>query len=171
MVNYFALFELPVSFRPDQEKVKKQFYRLSRQYHPDYFSLENEEDQSAVLEKSADINKGYRILRDPDAIMKFVLQWKGLLEEEEKYQLDSGFLMQVMELNEVIMDAKMEENESITIDLRKQIDSLQSEIYRPVKEIVENYQEGITTPEDLLRVKEYYFRKKYLNRILEGMAG
>ena len=47
------------------------------------------------------------------------------------------------------------------------------EIYEPVKEIVEHYQEGAVSEKELLQVKEYYFKKKYLDRIrqqLKGMA-
>jgi molecular chaperone HscB len=39
--------------------------------------------------------------------------------------------------------------------------------------VVEQYREGITTREELLQVKEWYFQKKYLDRIrqqLKGMA-
>jgi molecular chaperone HscB len=30
---------------------------------------------------------------------------------------------------------------------------------------VEHYQEGITSEKELLQVKEYYYKKKYLDRI------
>jgi hypothetical protein len=36
-MNYFELFELEQSFLPDQALVKKKFYQLSRQYHPDFY--------------------------------------------------------------------------------------------------------------------------------------
>jgi molecular chaperone HscB len=38
-----------------------------------------------------------------------------------------------------------------------------------LKKIIEHYQEGATSKEELLQVKQYYFKKKYLNRILEGL--
>jgi molecular chaperone HscB len=34
-----------------------------------------------------------------------------------------------------------------------------------VEAIITNYQEGITTEKELLQVKEYYFKKKYLDKI------
>jgi len=35
---------------------------------------------------------------------------------------------------------------------------------------VEDYQEATGTEEELLRVKEYYFRKKYVLRILDKIG-
>jgi molecular chaperone HscB len=83
---------------------------------------------------------------------------KGLLEEEEKYQLSPDFLMEVMELNELREEC---DTDSITAT----IDQLQKQIYEPVEAIITNYQEGITTEKELLQVKEYYFKKKYLDKI------
>ena len=43
--------------------------------------------------------------------------------------------------------------------------------YKPVKDIIEHYREGITTEKDLLKVKEYYYKKKYLQRIQQQLNG
>ena len=116
------------------------------------------------------VNKAYKTFNNPDLVIKYVLQSKQLLEEEEKYQLPPEFLMEVIELNEQLAEAKMEQETSSLSNIKTEIDNIQSEIYEPVKDIIEHYKEGITTTEELLQVKEYYFKKKYLNRILEGMA-
>jgi molecular chaperone HscB len=117
-----------------------------------------------VLERSSAVNKAFKVFSNPDETIKYVLQQKGLLEEEEKYQLPRAFLMEVMQLNEQL------ENEPSGGGVQSAVADIQNEIYEPVKEIVEHYQEGVTTKEELLQVKEYYFKKKYLNRILEGLS-
>jgi molecular chaperone HscB len=53
----------------------------------------------------------------------------------------------------------------LKLNLQSAIDNLQSEIYEPVKETVEHYQDGVTTEKELLQVKDYYYKKKYLHRI------
>jgi molecular chaperone HscB len=85
-----------------------------------------------------------------------------MLQEEEKYELSSDFLMEVMEINEAIMDAEVYTSKS---DLLEKIETLESEIYAPVKNSIENYQEGVTSEAELLQVKDYYFKKKYIDRI------
>jgi len=164
MMNYFELYEIPVSFTPDSRVVQQKFYELSRKYHPDFYSHANDDEQSELLDISSAVNKACKPLSDPDAVMKYILQLKGLLEEEEKYQLAPDFLMEMMELNEAL------EEQSAVGSVESAVKQKQNEIYEPVKAIVEGYTEGITTKEELLQVKEYYFRKKYLNRILEGVG-
>jgi molecular chaperone HscB len=163
MMNYFELYDIPVSLRPDQQLVKKKFYELSRKYHPDFYSNASEDEQLDMLESSAAVNKGFKVFTNADETIKYVLQQKNLLEEEEKYQLPHDFLMEMMELNE----AAMEGDKS---GIQHQVSNIQNEIYEPVKAIIEDYTEGVTSKEELLQVKEYYFKKKYLNRILEGLG-
>jgi molecular chaperone HscB len=165
-MNYFALYSLPITLQPNQALVKEKFYELSRKYHPDLHSLAAEDEQAENLEKASEVNMAYKIFIHPDETIKYVLQLKGLLEEEEKYQLSPDFLMEMLDLNEQALDV----SEQADIDrLTQTIQQFQTDIYEPVEKIVANYQEGVTTEKELLQVKEYYYRKKYLDRILEGL--
>jgi molecular chaperone HscB len=69
------------------------------------------------------------------------------------------------------MDVQAENNPAIISNLQSTINNLQSEIYEPVKEIVEHYQEGSASEKELLQVKEYYYKKKYLRRIQDQLPG
>src|SRR5919199_5414174 len=109
-MNYFELYDIPVSFLPDQKQLKQKFYELSRKYHPDFYTQENEFEQSEALELSSQVNKAYKTFQNRDETIKYVLQLKGLLEEEEKYNLPADFLMEMMDLNEQMMEAKMEDD-------------------------------------------------------------
>jgi molecular chaperone HscB len=169
-MTYFELYDLPISLKIDAIQLKQKFYELSRKFHPDFFSQASENEQVDALEKSALINKAFKIFSKEDLTIQYVLQLKGLLEEDEKYQLAPNFLMEVMELNEQLMEAKMEDNVTKIAQLKSEILNLQSSIYEPVKAIVEHYQEAVTTQEALLQVKEYYYRKKYLARILDSLG-
>ena len=165
-MNYFELYDLPISLQPDPMAVKGKFYELSRKYHPDFHSTASANKQADMLEKASLVNMAYKIFLHPDETIKYVLQSKGLLEEEEKYQLSPDFLMEVLDLNEQALDV----SEQADIDrLTNTITNFQKEIYEPVEAIITNYKEGITTEKELLQVKEYYYRKKYLDRILAGL--
>ena len=166
-MTYFELFEIPVQLKVNVIALSKKFFELSKKYHPDYYANDSEEVQAEALERSALLNKAWKTFQNPDATIKYVLQEKGLLEEEEKYELPPVFLMEVMEINEQLMDP----NESGLQQLDSRINELQSEIYEPVKEIIEGYKDGITTEKELLQVKEYYYKKKYLDRIRRQLAG
>ncbi|MBI1781260.1 MAG: Fe-S protein assembly co-chaperone HscB [Sphingobacteriales bacterium] len=165
-MNYFELFELPVSLKVDVSAIAKKYFELQKKYHPDYYSNASEEVQADVLEKAAHINKAFKTFKNPDETIKYVLMQKRLLEEEEKYQLPPGFLMEMMDLNEQLAEAAFDGDDNLAA-VKMSMENAEKEIYSPVQSIIENYKEGETTETDLLKVKEYYYKKKYLNRLKE----
>ncbi|WP_301924321.1 Fe-S protein assembly co-chaperone HscB [Ferruginibacter sp.] len=157
-MNYFELFDLPVSLTIDKSGLAKKYFELQKKYHPDFYTQADEAEQEDALEKSSDINKALKIFQHKDSTIKYVLQLKGLLEEEEKYQLPPDFLMEVMELNE-----------NLSKDSTEAITAFENDIYASVKQIIELYDDTTITTKSLLKVKEYYFKKKYLQRILDRL--
>ena len=165
-MTYFELYDLPITLSADAAFVKTKFYELSRKYHPDFYTDVTEAEQADILEKSSMVNQAYKVFQHPDETIRYVLMMKGLMEEEEKYQLSPDFLMEMLDLNDQALDV----SEQADADrLHQTIDNIQKDIYEPVKAIVTNYQEGVTSQEELLQVKKYYYRKKYLDRILAGL--
>jgi molecular chaperone HscB len=159
-MNYFELFDIPVSLKVDKNYLAQKYFELQKKYHPDFFTQATEYEQAEALEQSAQINKALKVLKNEMDTLKYVLQLKRLLEEEEKYQLPPAFLMEVMELNEELSESSTQ-----------QITNLEAIIYTPVKDIIENFKDNTTTTKELLAVKEYYYKKKYLQRILDRMDG
>lgn len=157
-MNYFELFGLPVSLQIDTTQLAKKYFELQKQSHPDYFTQATETEQEEALEKSSAINKALKIFKDKDSTIKYLLQLKGLLEDDEKYQLPPAFLMEVMELNE-----------ALTADSSGEIHALEQEMYAGVQRVIEQYEDEKITTEELLQIKEYYFKKKYLQRILDRL--
>lgn len=166
-MTYFELFGIPVQLKIAPAGLSARFFALSREFHPDFHAQADEATREEMLEKSAMLNKAWKTFQSPDETIKYVLQLKGLLEEEEKYQLPPDFLMEVMDMNEALMEPE----EADIADLGNKIDSLQTEIYDPVKKMVENYQDMAVSEKELLQVKEYYYKKKYLDRIRQQLAG
>jgi molecular chaperone HscB len=164
-MNYFELFEIPVSLRIDTGMVRRKYFELSKKYHPDYFVNTTSEDQQNALEVSALLNKGLKTFSNPDETICYVLKLKGVLEEEEKYQLSADFLMEMMEINEELAEA----DENTPGPIVQKLVNIEKELYEPVQNIIENYKEGFTTQKELLQVKDYYFKKKYLQRLYQQL--
>lgn len=162
-MNYFDLFGIPISVKVDKSALAKKYFELQREFHPDFYTQADESDQQRALEQSAQINKGLKILQQQDATIHYVLQLRGLVSEEEKYSLPPDFLMEMMELNEKLMeeDAGSSKNELAQLE-----ESLQGQI----KDIIENYQHDSISVENLQKLKEYHFKKKYLQRILDRIV-
>ncbi|HAK11180.1 MAG TPA: Fe-S protein assembly co-chaperone HscB, partial [Chitinophagaceae bacterium] len=82
--------------------------------------------------------------------------------------LPNDFLMDMMELNEALMDAKMEDDTDAIDRIRQTIAQNEQDLYAHIASIVEADQEPMAE-ETLLPVKDYYYKKKYLKRILAGL--
>ena len=167
-MNYFEIFGLPVQLKVDKTDLPKRFFELSRKFHPDFYANATPTEKAKALDITANLNKAFKIFQQEEGTIKYVLQLKGLLEEEEKYQLPPDFLMEVLEINERVMDA--DDDPNLKQHLLSAIDALHAEIYEPVRNIIEHYQDNVTTEKELLQVKEYYYKKKYLTRIRKELA-
>jgi len=168
MVNYFELYGIAESFNPDPAVVKKRYYELSRLHHPDRFATADEATKAATLRMSAVNNDAYKTLNSADATMAYILKLHQLLEDEEKYNLPPAFLMEMMDLNEVTSEWETEPANEI---LKQQaINALANQMEQweiKVKPLTQKFDAGDHTSELLTRIKDYYFRKKYLLRIQE----
>src|ERR1035437_3211064 len=166
-MNYFELFEIPISLSVDKSLISKKYFELQKKYHPDFFTNASEQEQTEVLEKSSVINRAFKTLNDDDATLKYILELKGLLTEEEKYELPPAFLMEMMDLNETLLA-----EDALSVEETEQkIKHLELELYEDVKNIIESYKEDETNTEKLLQLKDYYFKKKYISRILDRIEG
>jgi len=161
-MNYFELFGLPIGFQVDTAKLRQAYMELQRTSHPDKFTQSSSEEQETALEKSAIANKAFTLLYNKELILPYVLEVMGYMETDEKYALSPDFLMEMMDLNEAWLDA---DSEAAKSNVTEQVKTIQNAIYTPVKAILEGNSIDITK-EAMLQVKEYYYKKKYLDRIL-----
>lgn len=168
MNNYFELYSMPVTFRPDQVEVKSRFYELSRLYHPDRFAQVGGAELAKALQLSAMNNDAYKVLRSKDATMAYILKLHGVLEDEEKYALPPAFLMEMMDINEAVSEYEMEPTNEDARNMAVNAMNEQLELWEDAtKLLVDRYEKGDRSEELLLQIKDQYFRKKYLLRIQE----
>ena len=162
-MNYFALFDLPIGFKVDTNKLRAAFMDIQRASHPDKFAQSNSYEQDEALERSALANKGFSLLNNKDQLLPYVLELKEIITPDEKFALSPAFLMEMMELNEAWMEA---DDEASKQSILSQIKAIQDEILEPIKDFLEMDQIDTISQEAMLQIKEYYYKKKYLDRIL-----
>ncbi|MCD6063660.1 MAG: Fe-S protein assembly co-chaperone HscB [Flavipsychrobacter sp.] len=168
MVNYFELYDLPESFNPDTAAVKKKYYELSRQYHPDRFAQADDSTRAEALRMAALNNDAFKTLNSADSTMAYILKQHELLEDEEKYNLPPNFLMEMMDLNEVISEWEEErDNDRLQLQATESLLDQFEQWQLAVQPLTQQFDAGNHDKELLLRIKDYYFRKKYLLRIQE----
>ncbi len=163
-MNYFELFGLPIAFKADTNQLRTAFMNMQRASHPDRFAQGTELEQETALEQSAIANKGFTLLNNKELLLPYVLEITGHILPDEKYSLAPDFLMEMMELNEGWMDADSQEAKQTILD---QINTLKNEIYSPIQAYLEASSIDSIPEEAMLQIKDYYYKKKYLDRILE----
>ncbi|GAA4456450.1 DnaJ domain-containing protein [Rurimicrobium arvi] len=169
-INYFSLFGIAESLHPDAAQVKKQFYALSKQWHPDRFAAAGVAERNEALRMAALLNDAYKTLSDPDKTLAYLLRDAGVLAEEEAYKLPTEFLMEMMELNEAVSDYEAQPEDAALKaaaeqSVQAQLDALQQE----ASQLAQRWEQEGKTPELLNALKDFHFRKKYLLRIRERM--
>ncbi len=162
-MNYFDLFDLPIGFQVDTNKLRAAFMEIQKASHPDKFAQGTENEQDEALERSAIANQGFTLLNNKEKILAYVFEIQGYLTPDEKYALSPDFLMEMMELNEGWMDADTEAQKKTILD---QVNGIKNEILQPIKGYLESDSVDSISKEAMLQVKEYYYKKKYLDRIL-----
>ncbi len=168
-MNHFQFFDLPVSFYLDEKDLKKRFLINSKKYHPDFYTLESAEKQVEVLDLATQNNNAYKTLSDFDARMAYILQLKGMLDEEGKNNIPQDFLIEVMEIQESIMELEFGFDEAAFQIAKGRVADLESELAKSIEPILRSYNDKTIKKGELNQIKDFYLKKKYLLRIKENL--
>ena len=105
----FTVFGLPRSMDIDERQLEQRYLRLSRECHPDLYRTQETGDCIAVLQRSAEINDAWKVLRDPWQRAKALLELlsPGVLDRKKK--LDPAFLGAALDLAEEVAFARQEQ--------------------------------------------------------------
>jgi molecular chaperone HscB len=128
--DYFDFFGLPQKLNLDVALLEREFYKLSRKFHPDLYANEGKAKQDWSMEQTSLLNDAYRALKDPIRRTEYLLHLQGVeLEEQSKTATEAArasgnikkqvvppnLLEEVFELNmqleELRMNKKMGEND------------------------------------------------------------
>lgn len=93
MFDAFSVFGIERKFVLDEVVLHQRYLALQREFHPD----RSPDNKIAMLQKSADINKAYQIIKNP------VARAEALLQAEEKPSQD--LLIEAMQQREALAEA------------------------------------------------------------------
>lgn len=104
--HYFAIFNLPVSFDIDSNALAHQYRELQRTIHPDKFADAPEQERLLALQHASQINAAYQTLKNPLSRAQYLLHLQDDTAEanDPLLQMDSEFLMEQMELREILAE-------------------------------------------------------------------
>ena len=158
-MNYFELFGIKEAPVADKAELARKYFELQKKFHPDFYTNENEAEQENATMQSAEINKAFNIFRNPEKTLEYYLQLKGVITTEEKFHLPPDFLMEMMELNETFEEKDISLSQNKVADYEKKLDL----------EILFLSDSDVYTDTEMQQMKAYFYKKKYLKRILERL--
>lgn len=164
-MNYFQLFDIPVSFLPDEQVIRRRYFALSKKYHPDFAATLPAAEQLQTLEHATAVNKAYHVLSNFDKRMQYILLEKGKIEIEGKFNLPPDFLMEMMELSEEGMALLMEQNPERTTQFQQKVDYYDHQLQEAIMPKLAAWNNSPETDTLLDDIRTYYYKRKYLQRI------
>lgn len=105
-MNPFAILGIPAALEVDARELEKRYVQLARASHPDHVADASDGELVTVLSRAAALNDAYKIVRDPWA------RARALVEVQEPGALEAGkrlgpaFLAEAMELAEEVAHAR-----------------------------------------------------------------
>ncbi|EGR0697267.1 co-chaperone HscB [Vibrio parahaemolyticus] len=162
-MNHFELFGLPSQFQLDGSLLSSQFRELQKRFHPDNFATASERDRLMAVQKAAQINDAYQVLKHPISRAEYILAEQGMeIRGEQQTMQDPMFLMEQMELREELEDiADSSDPESALFDF----DSKVSKMYKQHLASVEQELNDGLWAEAADRVRKLKFIAKLKNEI------
>lgn len=169
--DYFALYGLPETFLPDEAALRAAYYRLSREFHPDFHATQATSAQQQALEMATLNTDAYRVLSDFDRRMAYILRRHNLLEEGKTPELPGSFLAEVMDLNEQLMDLQLDPGTDFQAVVAA-IDTLATGLETSIQPTLATYSTlaEADRPAALQRVLDYYLKRRYVARMREQVA-
>ncbi|MCK8065624.1 co-chaperone HscB [Vibrio sp. 1CM7H] len=162
-MNHFELFGLPSQFKLDGSLLSSQFRELQKRFHPDNFATGSERDRLMAVQKAAQINDAYQVLKNPISRAEYILAEQGVeIRGEQQTMQDPMFLMEQMELREELEEiADSTDPESALFDF----DSKVSKMYKQHLASVEQELDDGFWAEAADRVRKLKFIAKLKNEI------
>lgn len=170
--NFFELFELPVSYAVDLNKVQQHYMALQKQLHPDKFASASDQQKRLSMQYTSWINEAQATLKDPVLRALYLLKLKDLdINFDNETTMDAAFLMQQLEMRERLEDirqksGKQEADSLIALDaLAKEVKTSSEEMMTGFKNSYES--EALDDAREWIRKLQFMQKaKKEINALI-----
>lgn len=115
--NFFELFEQPVSYQVDLDKIQINYMDLQKQVHPDKFANASDQEKRLSMQQTSWLNEAQATLKNPVLRAMYLLKLKGVdINLENETTMDAAFLMQQLEMREHLEHIRKEDDPLAVLD-------------------------------------------------------
>jgi len=160
-VNHFKLFGLPQNFELDIGLLTERYRDLQRTFHPDKFTNTSAFERRLSVQRSAQINEAFHILKQPVDRARYLLELYGVEMDEGSVKVGQEFLIEQMELRERLAEIcshqrPFEALTELTHDIRHRTETILERLDKQFHESSQN---------SLLAARENINKLMFLNKI------
>jgi molecular chaperone HscB len=163
--DHFATLGLPVGYDLDRGELERSYLALQQLHHPDRAVGGTVAEQRGALERSAAINEGYRVLRDPVRRAEYLCKLAGIdLDSSDPLRgapkMDQPFLLEMIERRDALHEAEGPAGrevlrEGVEAELDQALDAAVTELRRGAPDLA----------------ARALVRRRYFRRLLDEIDG
>ncbi|MEM9455924.1 MAG: Fe-S protein assembly co-chaperone HscB [Myxococcota bacterium] len=132
-IDHFARLGLPRLHAIDRDALEDAYLRLAQQSHPDRFVGASPGEQRAAMERSAALNEGYRVLREPVRRAEYLCKLGGIDVDSSEPKvgapaMSQAFLVEMIERREEVASAQAA-GASALDDLRARVEDELEDVF------------------------------------------
>ncbi|MEE9443959.1 MAG: Fe-S protein assembly co-chaperone HscB [candidate division Zixibacteria bacterium] len=162
--DYFRLFNLEKSYSINEELLKKRFYDLSRQFHPDFYSIRSEAEKSIARDNTAYLNTALKVLMDPikraDYLLSIMVGNTPGNPTPPRELLD-----EILEIGEILLGESLNENQrSQLMETLKRFRELKNKLVQSLHPLFDRLLQNETKVAD--QIESSLNNIKYLRTII-----
>ncbi|MDN3653879.1 co-chaperone HscB [Thalassotalea ponticola] len=158
-MDYFQLFGLEPTFEVNLNQLSATYQALQKTVHPDRFAHSSAQDKMRAVQKSAEINDAFQTLKNPILRGEYLLTLRGVeLPSEQQSFADVGFLMQQMELREMLADVEhASDPDAALFAAQQELDTQSQQLWQQFKGVIATATEADNDQAaELLRKLKFY---------------
>ena len=141
-INYFDLFEVPVSYDVDLNALQHRYRELQKRIHPDKYASGSTQERRISMQQTSLINQALHTLKHPVERAVYLLQLKQPdFHMDNQTTMDAAFLMEQMEMREKLHTVK--ELEDPIDALEQMLADVQSKMKRHAAEFSRAYEADV----------------------------
>jgi molecular chaperone HscB len=169
MKNHFEFYEIKERFFINEQQLKQLYLKISKENHPDFF-INDKSRYDAAMDVASQNNTAYKVLRSFDSRVYYILKLNNLVQEQGS-TLPSEFLIEMMDINEAIMDLKMDFDATKLVALDMKVGTLADQCSAILKDLAVQADDLHNTErlDVLKKIKEIYLKQKYVLRLKESL--
>lgn len=132
--NFFEIFDVPIGYQIDLDKIQHRYRDLQKAVHPDKFVNASDQEKRISMQQTSWLNEAFNTLKQPVERAIYLLKLKQVdINMESETTMDMAFLMEQMEMREALSNVRTKD------DPLSELDGFSAQVKNKMQTLVEGF--------------------------------